>query len=198
MLAHAPKRPRIVAAQGGRWWKGVPRHGEPATALRRATADSKSCREFCKPGDCLHRIEPKRVHRVDVWRMVQRRAPAAGLIVHVGNHSFRATGITAYLNAGGTLENAQAMAAHESPRTTKLYEQATKSRSMRSSGSRSDAALTGYRPERYRSALQIPPCAARPAHVRNICRASATHRRRKGGDLNVNPASGARVSSLDD
>jgi hypothetical protein len=35
---------------------------------------------------------------------------------------FRATGITAYLEAGGTLENAQAMAAHESPRTTKLYD----------------------------------------------------------------------------
>jgi hypothetical protein len=34
---------------------------------------------------------------------------------------FRATGITAYLEAGGPLENAQAMAAHESPRTTKLY-----------------------------------------------------------------------------
>jgi len=31
-------------------------------------------------------------------------------------------GITAYLEAGGTLENAQAMAAHESPRTTKLYD----------------------------------------------------------------------------
>jgi hypothetical protein len=29
---------------------------------------------------------------------------------------------TAYLEAGGTLENAQAMAAHESPRTTKLYD----------------------------------------------------------------------------
>jgi hypothetical protein len=35
---------------------------------------------------------------------------------------FRATGITAYLEGGGTLENAQAMAAHESPRTTKLYD----------------------------------------------------------------------------
>jgi hypothetical protein len=31
-------------------------------------------------------------------------------------------GITAYLEAGGTLENAQAMAAHESSRTTKLYD----------------------------------------------------------------------------
>jgi hypothetical protein len=31
-------------------------------------------------------------------------------------------GITAYLENGGTLEHAQAMAAHESPRTTKLYD----------------------------------------------------------------------------
>ena len=54
--------------------------------------------------------------------MVHPRAPVAGLIMHVGNHSFCATGITAYLNAGGTLESAQAMAAHESPRTTKLYD----------------------------------------------------------------------------
>jgi hypothetical protein len=29
---------------------------------------------------------------------------------------------TTYLEAGGTLENALAMAAHESPRTTKLYD----------------------------------------------------------------------------
>jgi hypothetical protein len=33
-----------------------------------------------------------------------------------------ATGITAYLDNGGTLENAQLMVAHESPRTTKLYD----------------------------------------------------------------------------
>jgi hypothetical protein len=40
----------------------------------------------------------------------------------IGCHTFRVTGITVYLEAGGTLENAQAMAAHESPRTTKLYD----------------------------------------------------------------------------
>jgi integrase len=39
-------------------------------------------------------------------------------------HTFRSTGITAYLETGGTLENAQAMAAHESPRTTKHYDRA--------------------------------------------------------------------------
>jgi integrase/recombinase XerD len=37
-------------------------------------------------------------------------------------HTFRATGITAYMENGGLLENAQMMAAHESPRTTKLYD----------------------------------------------------------------------------
>jgi site-specific recombinase XerD len=58
----------------------------------------------------------------DAWRMVRKRALAAGIMAPIGNHSFRATGITAYLENGGTLEHAQAMAAHESPRTTKLYD----------------------------------------------------------------------------
>ena len=61
------------------------------------------------------------MNRVDAWRMVQRRA-ASSDDARIGCHTFRATGITAYLEAGGTLENAQAMAAHESPRTTKLYD----------------------------------------------------------------------------
>ena len=58
----------------------------------------------------------------DAWRMLQRRARDAGIPTAVCNHTFRATGITAYLDDGGSLENAQAMAAHESPRTTKLYD----------------------------------------------------------------------------
>jgi integrase/recombinase XerD len=66
------------------------------------------------------------MNRVDAWRMIQRRAAELGTRVRIGCHTFRATGITAYLEAGGTLENAQAMAAHESPRTTK-----TRSRSTR-------------------------------------------------------------------
>jgi hypothetical protein len=40
----------------------------------------------------------------------------------LGNHSFRATGITAYLKNGGTLEKAAAMANHASTRTTQLYD----------------------------------------------------------------------------
>ena len=54
--------------------------------------------------------------------LVQRRARDAGIVQAICNHTFRATGITAYLENGGTLEKAQAIAAHESPRTTKLYD----------------------------------------------------------------------------
>ena len=58
----------------------------------------------------------------DVWQMIRQRAKAAGIKTPVGCHSFRATGITCYLENGGTLEKAQTMANHESPRTTKLYD----------------------------------------------------------------------------
>ncbi|MCL5271434.1 MAG: hypothetical protein M1457_12985 [bacterium] len=53
--------------------------------------------------------------------MIKRRVRDAGLTDR-GCHTSRATGITAYLEADGTLEHAQAIAAHESPRTTKLYD----------------------------------------------------------------------------
>jgi integrase len=60
--------------------------------------------------------------QADAWRMIRPRAKAAGIKALIGCHTFRATGITAYLDNGGTLDHAQAMAAHESPRTTKLYD----------------------------------------------------------------------------
>jgi len=53
-----------------------------------------------------------------VWRMIRRRAAEAGIETEIGCHTFRATGITAYLRNGGRLEVAQQMAAHESARTT--------------------------------------------------------------------------------
>jgi integrase len=58
----------------------------------------------------------------DAYRMIQRRAADAGIKTRIGNHTFRATGITAYLKNKGTLEAAQHIANHESPRTTKLYD----------------------------------------------------------------------------
>jgi integrase len=68
------------------------------------------------------KLTQKAMNRIDAWRMIQRRAGELGTRSKIGRHTFRATGITAYLEAGGSLENAQAMAAHESPRTTKLYD----------------------------------------------------------------------------
>ena len=58
----------------------------------------------------------------DVWRMIRRRLKKAGIRTKAGCHSFRATGITCYLENKGTLEKAQQMASHSSPRTTKLYD----------------------------------------------------------------------------
>jgi site-specific recombinase XerD len=58
----------------------------------------------------------------NAYAMVQRRAKAAGIKTRIGNHTFRATGITAYLKNGGTLERAAAIANHASTRTTQLYD----------------------------------------------------------------------------
>jgi integrase len=69
--------------------------------------------------------------RTDVLRVVKRRGAAAGISAErICCHTFRATGITAYLENGGTIEHAQAIAAHESPRTTKLYDRTADSLSL--------------------------------------------------------------------
>ena len=54
--------------------------------------------------------------------MIRRRAHVASIATKIGNHTFRATGITAYLKNGGTLEKAANMANHASTRTTQLYD----------------------------------------------------------------------------
>jgi integrase len=62
------------------------------------------------------------ISRSEAYRMIRRRAVAIELAAPVCCHSFRATGITVYLENKGTLETAQKIAGHESPRTTKLYD----------------------------------------------------------------------------
>jgi integrase len=54
--------------------------------------------------------------------MLKRRLKQAGPAAHYSPHLFRATGITVYLENKKTLETAQKIVAHESPRTTKLYD----------------------------------------------------------------------------
>jgi site-specific recombinase XerD len=58
----------------------------------------------------------------EAYAMIRRRAAAAEIETKIGNHTFRATGITAYLKNGGQLETAAAMANHSSTRTTQLYD----------------------------------------------------------------------------
>jgi site-specific recombinase XerD len=60
--------------------------------------------------------------QANAYAMIGRRAAAAGIATKLGNHSFRATGITTYLKNGGTLEKAAQMANHASTRTTQLYD----------------------------------------------------------------------------
>ena len=68
------------------------------------------------------RLSGRALTRRVVLSMIKRRAAAAGLPASTCCHTFRATGITAYLSNGGTLEHAQQIAGHASPRTTKLYD----------------------------------------------------------------------------
>jgi site-specific recombinase XerD len=121
---------------GKRWWfrlceKGGKRHEVPAHHNAEAYVD-EYLRSAGIGGDKKgplfrtvarnRQLTRTRMHRLDVLRMIYRRARAAGLDVHACCHTFRATGITAYLENGGTIEKAQQIAAHESPRTTKLYD----------------------------------------------------------------------------
>ncbi|GGE89043.1 tyrosine-type recombinase/integrase [Niveispirillum cyanobacteriorum] len=68
------------------------------------------------------RLTDRPLPQANVHAMIRRRAAAAGIATPIGCHSFRATGITAYLANGGTLERAAALANHASTRTTQLYD----------------------------------------------------------------------------
>ena len=122
--------------KGKRWWvrlheKGGKRHEMPAHHTLEAYLDAyikaagigdQGKSPLFRSAAGRYTLTGEPIDRVAAWRMVQRRAADLGMHIKVGCHTFRATGITAYLEASGTLENAQAMAAHESPRTTKLYD----------------------------------------------------------------------------
>jgi integrase/recombinase XerD len=77
------------------------------------------CSEVSKKGA---KLTENALTRSDVLYMIKRRAKAAGLPYSTCCHTFRATGITADMLNGGTLEHAQQIAAHQSPRTTKVYD----------------------------------------------------------------------------
>jgi integrase/recombinase XerD len=63
-------------------------------------------------------VTGRALNRYNAWAAIRKRASAAGFLTPVGCHTWRATGITIYLENDGRLEHAQQMAGHESPRTT--------------------------------------------------------------------------------
>lgn len=122
--------------QGRRMWfrlleKNSKHHEVPAHHLAESYMDAyiqAAGIESDRKGPLFRTIGPdkalssRRMHRVDALRMVKRRAVAVGLPVDICNHTWRATGITAYLKNGGSIEHAKRIACHESANTTKLYD----------------------------------------------------------------------------
>ncbi|NIR31828.1 MAG: tyrosine-type recombinase/integrase [Gammaproteobacteria bacterium] len=72
------------------------------------------------------RLTQASLTRTDVLRMIKRRARAQGLSRRISCRTFRATGLAAYLENGGTLEEAQAIAGHATLRSTRLYARAAR------------------------------------------------------------------------
>jgi site-specific recombinase XerD len=122
--------------QGKRWWirlheKGGKEHELPAhhTAeefldayLAAAGLAGHDDAPLFPSVDRYRQLTRRPLYAREALAMIKRRARAAGLGATTCNHSFRATGLTNYLQHGGNLETAQQIAAHESPRTTKLYD----------------------------------------------------------------------------
>ncbi len=122
---------------GRRWWvrlheKGGKDHEMPAhhkldefmeSYLAAAgISDQKKGPLFRSTRGRSRQLTDRRLHRSNAWQMVRRRAVDADYHGPIGNHTFRATGITNYMQNGGELKEAQKMAAHESARTTGLYD----------------------------------------------------------------------------
>ena len=104
----------------------VPAHHRAAEALddyrEAAGLDEAKAALFQSVDPAGRRLTARALSRRLVLAMIKRRASAAGLPSSTCCHTFRATGITAYLSNGGTLEHAQQIAGHASPKTTKLYD----------------------------------------------------------------------------
>jgi integrase/recombinase XerD len=77
---------------------------------------------FRRRAEQLFRRRGHLLFAIGPWAAIRKRAKAAGFLTPVGCHTWRATGITIYLENDGRIEHAQQMAGHESPRTTKLYD----------------------------------------------------------------------------
>ena len=108
MPCHHFSRPTCTPISMAAGWRAIPRGHCFAPSVGARSADT-----YAPP-------------QANAYAMIRRRAAAADIETKIGNHTFRATGITAYLKNGGTLEKAAAMANHASTRTTQLYDRPVK------------------------------------------------------------------------
>jgi integrase len=123
--------------QDRRWWvrlheKGDKRYEMPAhhklqeymAAYIEAVgiAGDKGTPLFRTARGKTQQLTERRISQPEVYLMIRRRAAGAGIQTLIGCHTFRSTGITAYLKIGGKLEVAQQTAERESARTTGLYD----------------------------------------------------------------------------
>jgi integrase len=115
-------RTRIVGHKGGKFHELPAHHTAEAYVEAAGIADNHKGPLFRSVRTKTEALTDRSLRRNNALDMIKRRATAAGLSPRVCCHTFRATGITAYLEAGGTIEKAQQIAAHESPKTTKLYD----------------------------------------------------------------------------
>jgi integrase/recombinase XerD len=121
--------------QGKRWWlglheKGGKHHQVPVhhkaqdyldAYLQAAAMELHRGTPLFRRLDRRRNLTEQRLVPREALAMIKRRARQAGLPDNIGCHTFRATGITAYLRNGGTVERAAQIANHESTRTTQLY-----------------------------------------------------------------------------
>lgn len=124
---HSGRRWIRLHEKGGKQ-HALPVHHRAEDAVEAYLAAARSCGQAMDSGplfrtvDRSGRLTHRHLNRFTAWEMVKRRANDAGLPKGTTNHSFRATGITVYLQNGGTIENARLIAAHASVKTTQAYD----------------------------------------------------------------------------
>ncbi len=113
--------------------KGGRQHQMPASRNAAAYMDAyleaagfdikgEAARPLFRTADRRRQLTANRMTRNDALHMIRRRAKAAEIATKISPHSFRATGITLFCADGGSIDEAQQMAAHADPRTTRLYD----------------------------------------------------------------------------
>jgi site-specific recombinase XerD len=106
----------------------LPAHPSLAAALDRylAALGRRERQDWLFPalrrGSAGDKAGARPLSRIDAYRIVRKRAAAAGIQAKLGCHSLRAAGIAAFFAHGGSLAAAQAIAHHASSRSTLAYD----------------------------------------------------------------------------